>query len=134
MILTILMFAVFLVAVTGSAILLFQLFKDREDPIKRKIALPPPPLPTMVGLSKTIEDAAADQAAREIALDLDRDLYGLHEAKVTTKDGLDAMIGYYDIKRNSDDDWSTVFPEKPKKKRKVRAKKKPTRVRRPKRG
>jgi len=122
---------------TMSALLLVRAFKNRERAFT-KITIPNtgqpfPKLdaktlvetqPMMVGLSKTIEDAAAE-AAKKLADDIESDLWGaLPTPSATEKDALDAMFKYYDCKR-ADDDWDIIFPEKakPKKKRKTTKKK-----------
>jgi hypothetical protein len=73
----------------------------------------------MTEASKTIEGAASE-AAKKLAADIE--FYGM-----PAKDGLGGLFSYYDEKRNSDDDWSSV--EKPKRKKR---KKTSARVRRPK--
>ena len=133
MIATLLTVAVTLVAITGLIILAFQAFSWREKAFKKvtipAVTQPFPPLPQMVGLSKTIEEAVADEAAKKLAADIEYDLFvgkPPEPPAATTADGLNAMFGYYDDKKNSDDDWSSVKPEKPKRKR--APKKKPSRV------
>jgi len=90
--------------------------------------------PRMVGLAKTIEDFEAERVAKKLADDIEFDLFQPlpptdPPTQATTKEGLDAMFGYYDDKGSSDDDWSTVEeePAKPMPKKR-KAKKKASRV------
>ena len=144
--------------VVASSLLLIKAFRvfARREKAFTKVTIPPTfyrtidaktiveTQPMMQGLGAQLEQAAADQAAKELASKIEFDLYRGADAsnepppapEATVKDGLNAMLGYYDDKRNSDDDWSTVgLPTKRKttKKRKPAAKKKATKKRQSKR-